>query len=237
MRPKRPRYEFERFQKAISTERLESYRKRSSSTEIDLLSTHFWNIDLCESLYPAFHNFEIAWRNSIYQAISRLFNPDWLKRADSQILYDDEIELVDAAISKLSREGRSLSTGSIISELHLGFWVSLSYAKHEDLYRRLFKDKDFLPYLPRQKRKRKTLSNAFNSIRKKRNRVFHHKPIWNKPHLKKEYYDCVIETIQWMSPIFYEITKNFSRFPEVYSQGRTAYTKSIEDTMSGYELR
>lgn len=236
-KPKLPNYEFLRFQQAISPKRLETYRNSLSDRNSDLLSTYLWNISLSEALYPVLHNFEIALRNSLYQAISRSFYEDWLCRVDSEILHDNEVKAVRSAIKSLCEKGRSISTGNLVSELNLGFWVSLSYSKYEArdrLYPRLFKDKEFLPHIPKSRRTRRTLSEQFTLIKKLRNRVFHHDPIWNESNLRRTY-DNTLEVIQWISPMLYETTKNLSRFPDVYVQGRTIYTEIVEKTISGAE--
>jgi hypothetical protein len=237
MKPKRPNYEYLRFQQAISPKRLEAYRSSPSDKELDLLSKYLWNIGLCEAFYPVLHSFEVALRNSLHQAISRLFYEDWLDKVDSRILSSEEIKSVRAAIDSLNRKGQSISTGSLISELNLGFWVSLSYSRYEGkdkLYPRLFRDEEFLPHLPRSRRTRSTLSGTFTSIKKLRNEIFHHDPIWNKSNLKKEY-DNALEAIQWISPILYETTKHLSRFPDVYAQGHTIYVKTLQVIMFGDE--
>lgn len=230
MKPKRPDYEFSRFQDAISLKRLEAYRKTKSDKKLDLLSTYLWNIKLCESFYPVLHSFEVALRNSFYQAISRLFSDDWLHSKYKKILHNNEIQSVETALENLNKKGQIISTGKLISELNLGFWVSLSYSRYEGkdkLYPRLFKDSDFLPHLPRQRRTRKTLSDTFTSIRKFRNEIFHHDPIWNKPNLKKEY-ENALEAIQWISPILYETTKDICYFRDVYDRGHKMYVKTLE---------
>ena len=238
MKPKRPSHEFSRFRQAISPKRLEAYRKSPSDKELDLLATYLWNIGLCEAFYPVLHSFEVALRNSLHQAISRSFYEDWLDKIDSRILFPEEVQSIQAAIESLNKKNQIISTGNLISELNLGFWVSLSYAKYEKkdkLYPKLFNDKEFLPYLPKTQRTRKTLSSTFTSIKKLRNEIFHHDPIWNKSNLKKEY-NHILEAIQWISPILYETTKNISRFPDVYAQGRTIYVKTLEAIMSDCEI-
>lgn len=237
LRPKLPNYEFLRFKKAISIKRLNAYKKHTSDDDLDLLSTYLWNIALSEALYPVFHNFEVALRNSFHHTIARSFGEDWLYKTDSKLLNIKEKETVKCAIENLKKKGQNISSDNLISELSLGFWVSLSFATYEGkdkLYPKLFKDKEFLPDLPTTKRTRKTLSSQLNSICKLRNRIFHHKPIWNERNLKQEY-DNTLEVIQWISPILYEMTKTTSRFPEIYLQERTTYSKILEKVIPNTE--
>lgn len=241
MKPKSklPNYEFLRFKKAISIKRLNAYKKHTSDDDLDLLSTYLWNIALSEALYPVLHNFEVALRNSFHHTIARSFGEDWLYKEDSKLLNIKEKETVKCAIENLKKKGQNISSDNLISELSLGFWVNLSFAEYEGkdkLYPKLFKDKEFLPHLPTTKRTRKTLSSQLNSIRKLRNRIFHHKPIWNERNLNlKQEYNNTLEVIQWISPILYEMTKTTSRFPEIYLQERTTYSKILEKVIPNTE--
>lgn len=230
MKPNRLNDEFLRFQRAISPQRLEAYRSSPSDTELELLSTYFWNIRLCESFYPALHNVEVSLRNNFYESISKLLDQDWLENLESGILEPEEVKSVKSAIGSLKRKKQVISRGNIVSELNLGFWVSLSYVRYEGkdkLYPRIFKDTEFLPHLPRRKRTRSTLSNIFTSIRKLRNKVFHHDSIWNKINLNQEY-ENILDVIEWISPILYKITKNISRFPSVYNEKSSTYAESLK---------
>ena len=180
-RPRLPNTEFLRFQKAVSHERLKSHQRHSLETNTELLSTYMWNIALSEAIYPVLHNFEIAVRNSFYDAISRSFHENWLHEIDAEILLEKEVGIVKNAISSLNKNGKSISKDNLISELNLDFWISLSYSKYErphKLYPKLFRDKDFFPNLPKTNRTRRTLSDRLTLIVKLRNQVFHHNPIW-----------------------------------------------------------
>ena len=221
-RPRLPNTEFLRFQKAVSHKRLKSHQCYPSETDTDLLSTYLWNIALSEAIYPVLHNFEIAVRNSFYDAISRSFHENWLHEIDAEILLEKEVGIVKNAISSLNKNGKNISKDNLISELNLGFWISLSYSKYESphkLYPKLFRDKDFFPNLPKTNRTRGTLSDRLTSIVKLRNQVFHHNPIWKDRDLEQKYI-IALDVIHWASPMLHEMTKTSSRFLEVYSQGR-----------------
>ncbi|ACB00926.1 MULTISPECIES: Abi family protein [Cyanophyceae] len=234
MQLQRPSYnKFAHFQEAISSNRLEAYRSASSDNEYHLLANYLWNISLCESLYPALHAFEIALRNSMNEAISRLFYKDWLHKKYSKILDNKESKIIEDAFRRLEKEKKIASTSNLISTLTLGFWVSLSYSRYEDankLYPKLFRDSDFLPHLPKSKRTRKIICKSFTSIRKLRNKIFHHDPIWKDRNLQAEY-DNILEAIQWMSPVLYETTKELSRFPDIYIEERIKYQEILKKTI------
>jgi len=55
------------------------------------------------------------------------------------------------------------------------------------------------PNCPKEIRKRRTMSSKFNSVRKLRNRIFHHEAItWNLDVIK-EYEHEIIEAIDWLN--------------------------------------
>ena len=230
-RPKLPNREFVRLQEAISVKRLTAFKKTSSCGNIESLANYLWNISLSEALYPVLHNFEISIRNNFYDAISRVYGKNWLTNKNLNILLGNEINNIDKAIKQINGRSQELSSDNLISELNLGFWVSLSYSRYEGKHKFfpiLFKDREFLPYLSKSRRTRKILSENFTSIQKLRNKIFHHGPIWNHKDLQKEY-EATLEAIQWISPILYKTTKNLSRFPHVYSQGYTNSVKIVEE--------
>lgn len=75
---------------SISPQRLDAYKTLSTDTEIDLFERYFWNIALCESLYPVLQNLEITLRNNIYNAATLSFkDPNWFDNV--RILEEQQI--------------------------------------------------------------------------------------------------------------------------------------------------
>lgn len=227
--------------RAISYKRLLSCNptKTDRCSKQELLSRYFWNIALSECFYPALHSYEISLRNHFYHSIANMYGDDWLINPNirQNFLSSKEEGQIQKVTDQLKQKNRNrpykVKYDDIISSLNLGFWTSLCYVEYEKkdkLYPALFRDHDFMPKLPTTRRKRHTLSERFENIRKLRNKIFHHEPICHRENLPQDY-DDVLEAIQWMSPLLYESTKSLSRFSEVY-QNQSTYTAMVEKLLS-----
>jgi hypothetical protein len=214
--------------------KLESYRRSRTDTEKDLISTYIWNVSLCESFYPVLHNFEIALRNNFNSAISQSFSESWLVDTCSSrgdLLFPDEVNSVMEAAQSLKRKGEILSNTHLMSELSLGFWISLLYSKYEShnrLYPKLFRDKEFFPYIPRRTRTRNEICSALVPVKKLRNAIFHYNPVWKNGKKLVEEHSNILEIIKWVSPILADLTEKQSRFLHVYQQGPTISLPILE---------
>lgn len=158
---------------ALSHERMSGYRDRlHDSGNNNLLAHYVWNMALSESLYPALQVLEITLRNAIHREAGQHFGrPDWY--SDS-IIHAKDRDAVSKAEKTLIGMRRPLAPYRIIAEL-----------------------KPCFPYMPRHQRTRKNLSARFEKIRRLRNRVFHHEPIWHWQNLADQH-QGILEAIAWI---------------------------------------
>lgn len=96
--------------KALSNRRLDAYGMGRPDDE--KLANYFWNLALCEALYPSLHGHEIVLRNALFDAGATVFTgfatrdvQCWLD-ADPLIILPDERAAVDVAKQRL-RDRRS----------------------------------------------------------------------------------------------------------------------------------
>jgi hypothetical protein len=205
---------FMSFRGACSIERLSPYK--SERSEIDALTLYVWNIALSEALYPSLQNLEIGLRNRINIAITTSYSDSWWFK-DTQIMVDvAERDAVELAEKRLTKRGESITAPGIVAELNFGFWSELLAARHDvAIWRRTGVLEASFPHMPHP-RSRRALFTRFDEIRKLRNRVFHHEPIWNLT-LKTEHGN-IIESLGWLDPALQKVTKVLDRFPGVYTQ-------------------
>jgi hypothetical protein len=78
------------------------------------------------------------------------------------------------------------------------------------------KDKSFFKYLPKKIRTRFYINDNFKKTRLLRNRIFHHKPIFDKS--PEEYHAILIKTIEWIEPQLKEYLSEIDRFNQVYDK-------------------
>jgi hypothetical protein len=164
----------------ISMDRIEPYLIHHQN-DIDKAMLHYkGNILISESFYPLLSVLEIGLRNSIdYQLTKRFNDRRWYENMEFiKIASRFQIDRISDAKSNILSEKKEITPGRIISELSFGFWTSLFDVKFEmTLWKSL---RLSFPNCPKQIRQRKTMSSKFNSIRKLRNRIFHHEAIsWN----------------------------------------------------------
>ena len=168
---------------AVSADRSSPYRISNPVSESEAYAAYAWNIALCESLYPALNCLEISLRNSIHQAVSAAFgNRFWFR---TQLVGREEKTIQDLD-AKFASKVSELEPGDYISECSFGFWVGLFRGTYEQaLWTSLLPA--VFPYTPRRSRSRSELYARLDRIRRLRNRVFHHEPIWHLPDLPEQH--------------------------------------------------
>jgi hypothetical protein len=214
---------------SLSDQRLDAYRQSTTDADIDLLERYLWNIAICEALYPTLQNLEIALRNNINHSIIISFHdPDWL--TNPKILDIQKQKLILGIIKNAKEAGKTVNAGQLIAELSFGFWTSLFDKKYDTvLWQRNNLIRSVFPNMPNHIRNRPTLSKRFTDIRRLRNLVFHHEPIWNKDKLGQQYKD-LIEALGWLNSDLRDVNQMIcDRFPLVYEQGSKPYRQKLLD--------
>lgn len=213
--------DFLRVVSALSPERLSGYGLRLEPPEI-VAGRYWWNLALCEALYPPLHLLEIVFRNHIHQMFEAEFGtPNWFEQSNVN-LRSAEIERIEEAKRFLRSKRKEPTPPGLMGELTLGFWVSLLDDYYEAIWRRLLKRRAF-PYL-QANRTRTMLLRTMGPLNSLRNRVFHHEPIWFRPDLRARHEDC-LSVISWVSPILGERARVLSRFESVLGEGEGPFTQ------------
>jgi hypothetical protein len=202
-------------------ERFNEFKKKGDPNELSAIARYIWNISLCEALYPAFHCFEIVLKNAIHNsATAEHANEMWF---DTIQLHDEESRMLTAARDSIARRDqensltRTLTSDRIVAELPLGFWTSiLTRPNYETNVLRPCLARD-LKLIPTDCRDRNFLYERLREIRRLRNRVSHHEPIWNRPGLMAEY-DQIRDTVKWIDTPFDELMMARCRFKKIYKE-------------------
>ena len=210
---------------SISSPRLKPYILANDADELDALARYYWNIALSEALYPALQCFEITLRNTMHHDLSKAKGTQfWFD--DAWLLLPNEQQSVLNAKAELTFHGKAHEPGRIVAELKFGFWTSLFAGPYE---RNLL-----LPILsstfqnmPRKLRTRRVLAKRVDDIRKLRNRVFHHEPVWNMPDLITRHQN-VLEAIGWMNPRMQQYMSVIDRFERVFQEGWQPFREVLE---------
>ncbi|CCF83444.1 Abi family protein [Nitrolancea hollandica] len=203
----------------VSSERLEAYRP-IDGCDLEMVINYYWNLCLCESLYPTLSAVEVALRNTIHTAISTQFGDHWFD--NQKIVLKDEHKNASKARDKLQKHRRPETPGRIVAELSFGFWVAMLNRPYEERIWSLNKYsllKTAFPFATNKVRKQWLLRGRFFEINLLRNRVMHYEPVWNQPNLTQQHRN-ILEAIGWISPVKRDSIQIFDRFPDIYLNGR-----------------
>jgi len=185
-------------EKIISKERLEPYLSRHKEDINKALMHYKGNIHISKSFYPLLAILEVGVRNLIDYHLTTFFNDRrWYENKEFLSLASRfQIDRISEAKAKRLCEKKEVTPSRIISEFSFGFWTSLFDTRFDmTLWKCL---RLTFPNCPKKIRKRKTISCKLNTIRKLRNRIFHHEAIsWNLDVLDK-YRLELIEGIEWL---------------------------------------
>ncbi len=119
-----------------------------------------------------------------------------------------------------------------MANLTLGFWLSLFRIRYEQvLWPKLLEP--VFPHCPRNQRTRQNAYLRLDQIRRLRNRVFHHEPIWRLPDLSEQHL-LILETIGWISPVMLAMTEMLDRFSSVYTRGAQHYALELESVAQNW---
>ncbi len=218
---------FTALERSISFTRLEAYR--DGGTKKDGLCRYFWNMAICESLYPSFQVLEVAYRNAVHLELGKLYaaagaSEQWLS-ASGFGLQPAEKEVVSAAADAVKTRGKLVTEGLLVAELNFGFWTSLLDTRYDRIWPKIIKG--VFPKMPNSDRTRAKASVRLNLIRRFRNAALHHHSIWHWSDIVQQHSN-LHEAIGWICPSAEKIIKSVDRFPTIHSAGHSAFLTNIE---------
>jgi hypothetical protein len=244
-----PLISYAALERAFSAPRLQAYGKLTDRDETDKVARYIWNLALANAMQPVLHSLEVAFRNDVARAAARITAtrkfetadiPSWLDAAPSMLMEHERRKVLDAK-ERLGGDPRRWTEGHLIAMLDFGFWVALcrdSYADTRGEGPRLWpraRDHAFQKR-PRSATTRAEVFHRFARIRKFRNRVAHHEPIWDRDYLVQHEY--ILESLSWISPRLAEALREMSPGPAVFHAGAEAYRPHAETLLgTGAGLR
>lgn len=219
---------FQLFRQSVSNERLDKYVQRGApGGEENLLIHYAWNIALSESLYPLLQCVEVALRNSVHNAAAKAFGRNnWYDVQD--LLNVSSVKNIEKARKDLAHARKPDTPPQIVATVSFGFWTGLFYGRYDQtIFSKIAKDT--FPHLEKSRRVSKTVSKPLNDIRKIRNRIMHHEPIWHFKDLGLKHAQ-MLNVIGWINPAMLEFIKAIDRFPVLYHSGMIAYQQGLEQS-------
>jgi hypothetical protein len=229
-----PLVSYAALERVFSPERLSAYADPGSSDERETLARYIWDRALAAAIQPALHALELAFRNDLARAARKLTAarefrvadvPSWLDATPSMLM-EHERQKVASAKERLGNDPRRWTESRLIAKLDFGFWIALcrdSYSDSRGMGPRLWPRALDLAFQrrPRSVTTRAEILHQFDRIRKFRNRVAHHEPIWDRDYVAQ--HDYVLESLGWISPKVADALRQTSPAPAVFNEGPAAY--------------
>lgn len=217
---------------ALSAERLAAYRTAATDTNADILARYLWNIELGDALWSSIHIAEVTLRNQLDVAVRATYGDDWLDDPEVLTVKDrrDDVAKAKAALVYVHKQ---VTHPRVVAELNLGFWTALLKQSYENgpkplwplLLGPVFPHLNPLGALPGRGKGRSSVESQFDLIRKLRNRISHHEPIWHGQKVGQGAprrplptdHSFLLEAIAWLSIEMGRLAEHIDNFPAVFS--------------------
>lgn len=199
-------------ERSFSTPRLTTYFAETHGNKQKAIELYCWNADISGALFNPLQGLEVTLRNVLHDSLSGKYNDTWYDNPLLLLKQQSKDEIVKAK-SKLLRMNMGLTPPSIVAELSFGFWVNLL---ERDYHNTLWTPLLYKCFQGQPGQKRSKIFDKLNHLRKLRNRIAHHEPIF-KRHLSADY-QSIIDAVRWICPVTANWIDAQSSFPTILQQ-------------------
>ncbi len=217
---------WQKLEQCLSADRLGAFGQVQQGHRV-ITARYLWNIAVSESLYAPLHLLEVGLRNAIDRAmVAETGCPAWYDKVTLPPWCHTKI---GEAKTNISRCGKPVIPGRVISELHFGFWTAMFQHEFEDPAARFLPQgiKATFPHMPKSLHNRKHIKADLDRIRKLRNRIFHHERIVHWKDLPQQY-QLILDFLGWINPDLAELAKIVESFPIVHANGTQPFLNKLD---------
>jgi hypothetical protein len=160
----------------LTPARLSTYLRATNGDREQAMRLCSWNVKASAATWGDFSVLEVCVRNAIGQQLEAFAGQaDWWNAAKVGLRVE-QAQAVQRAAATLRHSGQQTSPGHVVANLTLGFWTSLLANRY---HQRLWEPaiKKAFPHLTGR---RGTLQQDLETLRRLRNRIAHHEPIFNR---------------------------------------------------------
>lgn len=175
----------------LSRERLEKYLDETGQDLDAAIELYEKNTRLSEAFYTPLQCVEICLRNQLNRQMANTYGELWYQNGNPP-LNEDSVRMIFEAIEELKKEHR-VTPGRVVAELKFAFWVGLLGPKYDAT---LWRKSLYRGFPASGGRTRRVIHGRFNAIRRFRNRIAHHEPIFHLAPIMR--HQEIIEAISWM---------------------------------------
>lgn len=193
----------------LSKARLARYLIEAGGDPHYALRLYVWNASLCQALYLPVQICEVAVRNALHGALVRKIGPNWHEvEAFRRTLPAQLRGLLDDAIARERIDyGARMTVDHVVSGLSFGFWQNLLTARYDGM----LWPQSFAQSFPKKPTtvSRELLYKHIDKFRILRNRLAHHKPIFDRgPSIE---YLNMLQIVSWICPDTAWLMRHLSR--------------------------
>ncbi len=182
----------------LSAPRFATYLRATGNDRTQALSLYHWNLQISAAFLVPLHVLEVTLRNAIVEAIENVHGGTWpwtqgfirSLKSPPPPAYSPKRDLLLCA-------EHQQTAGKVVAELKFVFWERMLTKSHQS---RIWETQFFhvFPDAPRgvaSARRRSELRTDIEEIRKLRNRIAHHEPIF--PRALNEDFGRIMRCIHW----------------------------------------
>ncbi len=182
--------------KAVHDDRIDRFLPAAAGSREDAFRLYCWNCVLCEAFYLPLHFAEISVRNAINTHLISRLGPRWFENRALVGSMDPkrQTDLLNLVKEEEQRHGAAMTCHHLVSELSFGFWQHLLTKR----FARVIWGPGIhaaFPNLPATAG-RQDVYNRIEAVRKWRNRIFHHKPVFDRGPSAK--HQEIVQLIRWV---------------------------------------
>ena len=178
--------------KALSGERLSTYLNENDNDLEKALDLYIKNIEISAAFLIPLQVLEVTIRNSLNETIKNHYGTDdWF---DVIPLNNFANQKITSAKQTVNNQQDNPQISHVVAELTFEFWLSLIGSEYHQTLWIPFLNKSF----PYARKPRSEIHDHLNHIRKFRNRIAHHGPIFYR-HLEQDYKGILL-ALNWINP-------------------------------------
>ncbi len=160
---------------SLSRERLNKYFAATGNDLNAALALYERNTRLSEAFYTPLQCMEICFRNKLDAQLTNVYGEDWFRNGKPPFA-QDAIDSIQKEIVDLGKARKPITSGAIVAEMSFGFWVGLLGPRYDATLWRRSLHIAFREHGAPMRRDR--VHGRFNAMRRFRNRIAHHEPIF-----------------------------------------------------------
>jgi len=164
------------------------------------LALYRWNAQISSAVLFPLQICEVFVRNGIVEAIENAYGPRWPWEPAFQGSLPNPSSGFSPRQEITNLSNRFNTVGAIVAELKFAFWVSMFTRRHQT---RIWDPIIFNVFsgsgMTDARNLRSTIYRELDAIRKFRNRVAHHEPIFSRP--PGNDFNTIMRIISWRCPV------------------------------------